>query len=172
MKLRELPTFISTMITEKTIDECIEILATEDTDFVQAMADDQPVLAGYLASEEIEAFTQEEVQYMYYLAVLCWMCFDHTYEELEEVDEDFLSQKEEQNWNRIESLRPNSLKNIIDRWIPEYEEPELLYHLEDALMLDEEDPEHPVTKIGQIPMFVTLLTVVDGLIEARKKMMV
>ena len=79
------------------------------------------MLAGYLASEEIEAFTQEEVQYMYYLAVMCWMCFDHTYEELEEVDEDFLSQKEEQNWNRIESLRPNSLKNIIDRWIPEYD---------------------------------------------------
>jgi len=160
------------MITEQTIDECIEILAKDDTDYLQAMADDQPVLAGFLASEEIEAFTQEEVQYMYYLAVLCWMCFDHTYPEIEEVDEDFLSQREEQNWNRVESLRPNTLKNIIDRWIPDYEEPELLYHLEDALMLDEEDPEHPVTKIGQIPMFVTLLTLVDGLIEARKRIMV
>lgn len=156
------------MISEKTIDECIEELANSDTDFIQALADDQPILSGYLASEDMEAFTKEEVEYIYYITVLCWMAFNKTYEDSIEIDENFLSEKDEQNWNRVEALRPANLKNLVDRWIPDYPEPEILYYLEDALTLDEEDPDHPVTKAGQIPMFVTLLTVVDGFIEVSK----
>lgn len=63
----------------------------------------QPVLAGFLTAEDHEAFTEEETQYLYYLAVLCWMCFDTTYEEMDELNEEDLSIREEQNWNRIET---------------------------------------------------------------------
>ncbi len=156
------------MISEQTIDTCIETLTNEDQDWMKSMAEAQPVVAGFLAAEDLDAFTRNEVQYLYYLAVLCWMCFDETYPEMVEIEEDYISLKEEQNWNRIDSLRPGSLKIIVDRWIPDYPEPEILYYLEDALMLDDEDPEHPVTKAGQIPLFATLLTLVDALIHASK----
>jgi hypothetical protein len=98
--------------------------------------------------------------------VVCWKCFDETYPDIAEIDEESLSLREEQNWNRIDSLRPASLKNIIDRVMQDYPEQELLFYLEDALQLDEEDDEQPVTKSGQIPMFVTLLTIIDMLSNA------
>ena len=52
--------------------------------------------------------------------------------------------------------------------MPDYVEQELLFYLEDALQIDAEDPEHPVTKSGQIPLFITLITLVDVLTEAAK----
>lgn len=154
------------MISESTIEKCIEEIAATDHDWFQLMAADQPIIAGYLSAEDHSAFTPEETQYLYYLAVLIWKCFDATYPSIDDLDEDDISMKEEQNWNRIDSLRPSSLKHIVDRWLQDYAEPELLYYLEDALILDEEDPDHPVTKVGQIPLFVTLLTMTDVLIGA------
>ncbi|MEP7321313.1 MAG: hypothetical protein ABI761_05315 [Saprospiraceae bacterium] len=155
------------MINEQTIEKCIEDIGNSDTDWLEAMSADQPVIAGFLAAEDHEAFTEAEIQYLYYIAVVCWKCFEETYTEIEEIDEESLSRREEQNWNRIDSLRPASLKIIIDRIMLDYPEQEVLYYLEDALQLDEEDPENPITKSGQIPMFVTLLTLVDMLSEAR-----
>ena len=110
------------MISEETIDRCIETIAEGSTDWLEVMSKQQPVLAGFLTAEDHEAFTEEETQYLYYLAVLCWMCFEQ----------------------------------------------ELLFYLEDALQIDAEDPEHPVTKSGQIPLFITLITLVDVLTEAAK----
>lgn len=149
------------MISELTIEKSIEEIAATDVDWFEIMSADQPVLAGFLSAEDHEAFTEGETQYLYYLAVVCWKSFDATYPEMPEIDEDALSLKEEQNWNRIDSLRPASLKNIVDRFMSDYPEQEILFYLEDGLQLDDEDPEHPVTKSGQIPMFVTLLTMVD-----------
>ncbi len=156
------------MISESTIDECIELLAKNETDYLQAMSDDQPVLAGYLNAEDIEAFTPEETQYLYYLAVLIWMCFNKTYPEIDEIEEETLSLREEQNWHRIQTLRPSTIKNIFDRILPESREQELLFYLEDALQIDDEDPEHPMTRPAQIPMLTTLITVVDVMTEASR----
>lgn len=155
------------MISEQTIEKSIAEIADSDTNWFEQMSEDQPVLASYLAAEDHEAFTDSETQYLYYLAVVCWKCFDSTYPEMSEVDEDSLSIREENNWNRIDSLRPAALKNIVDKYMPDYPEQELLFFLEDALQIDEEDDEHPVTKSGQIPMFVTLLTMVDMLTLAK-----
>ena len=156
------------MISEETIDRCIETIAEGSTDWLEVMSKQQPVLAGFLTAEDHEAFTEEETQYLYYLAVLCWMCFDITYEEMDELNEEDLSIREEQNWNRIDSMRPSSLQKIVDKLMPDYVEQELLFYLEDALQIDAEDPEHPVTKSGQIPLFITLITLVDVLTEAAK----
>lgn len=161
------PTFMR-MISEQTIDEVIQNLADADEDLFQQMADDQPLLAAYLAAEDHQAFTQEETQYLYYLALLCWLCFQRSYDTLDEIEEEALTMREEQNWNRIDMLRPAALKNIVDRWMPDYPEQELLFYLEDALQMDEEDPDHPVTKSGQIPLFVTLITIIDILSETAK----
>ena len=154
------------MIQEETIDACIELVADSQQDWLRLMSEKQPVLASYLTSEDHEAFSEGETQYLYYLAVMIWMCFDRTYPEMAEVDEETLALREEQNWNRVDSLRPASLKNIVDRIMPDYPEQELLFYLEDALQMDEEDPEHPVTRAGQIPLFVTLLSISDVLSEA------
>lgn len=154
------------MIHENTIDTCIELVAEGKEDWLRLMAEKQPVMASYLTAEDHEAFSEGETQYLYYLAVLIWMCFDRTYPEMVEIDEETLALREEQNWNRIDSLRPASLKSIVDRIMPDYPEQEMLFYLEDALQLDEEDPEHPVTKAGQIPLFVTLLSIADALSEA------
>ena len=154
------------MITEATIESCIEELARGNEDWLSHLADDQPVLSSYLIAEDHEAFSENETQYLYYLAVMCWMSFDRTYPELGEVDAETLAFREETNWNRVDSLRPTNLKNIIDRILPDYKEPEMLYYIEDALQIDEEDPEHPVTKTGQIPLFVTILSIIDVLIDA------
>lgn len=154
------------MISESTIENCMELLTQGEEDWLHAMSADQPVISSYLTAEDHEAFSEGETQYLYYLAVLCWMCFDHTYTDLGETDEGTLAMREEFNWNRVDALRPTNLKNIIDRILPDYKEPELLYYIEDALQIDEEDPEHPVTKVGQIPLFVTILSIIDALIEA------
>lgn len=154
------------MIDEITIEKCIEEIGNGDTNWFEAMAADQPVLAGFLAAEDHDAFTEAETQYLYYLAVVCWKSFDETYPDIAEIEEDSLSLREEQNWNRIDSLRPVSLRNIIDRVMQDYPEQELLFYIEDALQLDEEDDEQPVTKSGQIPMLVTLLTIIDMLSNA------
>jgi len=154
------------MISESTIETCIEVLTRGDEDWLKLLTEDQPVLSSYLISEDHEAFSEAETQYLYYLAVLCWMSFDRTYPELGEADAEALALREELNWNRVDSFRPTNLKNIIDRILPDYKEPELLYYIEDALQIDEEDPEHPVTKSGQIPLFITILSIIDVLIEA------
>ena len=70
------------------------------------------------------------------------MCFNKTYPEIDEIEET-LSLREEQNWHRIQTLRPSTIKNIFDRILPESREQELLFYLEDALQIDESpDPEH------------------------------
>jgi hypothetical protein len=157
------------MITENTIESCIEDLASGSEDWIEQLATDQPVLAGFLSAEDLQAFTPAETEYLYYLAVVCWLAFQKTYGDLDEIDEQAMALKEEQNWNRVDSLRPSGLKTLVDRWLPDYEEPEILYYLEDALALDPEDPDHPVTKFGQIPLFVSLLTLVDALIQVRRR---
>lgn len=162
---RELSYFCP-MITEETIESCIEVLSQGNEDWLSHLAEDQPMLSSYLIAEDHEAFSQGETQYLYYLAVMCWMCFDRTYPDLSEVDAEVLAFREETNWNRVDSFRPTHLKNIIDRILPDYKEAEMLYYIEDALQIDEEDPEHPVTKSGQIPLFITILSIIDALIEA------
>lgn len=155
------------IITEDIIDRVVERFDDSDAAYekaVTALEEEQPVLMGYLFSEEFEAFTQDEREYLLMLAIITWTSVKETGDEVPEITEQALAEAEEQNWAKLEGVPSKHFNDRLDVFFDGYAQEDLLAFLEDALAEDEEDS--IVTKEAREPIFVTLKSVVDCLTAA------
>ncbi len=154
-------------VTEDIIDQIVERFDDSDAAYEQAvetMEREQPVLMGYLFSEEFEAFTQDEKEYLLLLSTIIWQAMKESNSELAQVAEKAIADAEEANWTRLEGVNAQRFHERLDVFFDEYPQEDLLAFVEDALVDDEEDP--IVSKEAREAMFVTLKTVIDSLIQA------
>ncbi len=156
------------IISEDTLDQIVERFDDSDQAYVQAveqMESEQPVLLGYLFTDEFEAYTQDEKEYLLMLTTIIFTAIrDTNAGALPPVTVQALSAAEEQNWAKLEGISAKSFNERMDIFFEDYIQEELLAFVEDALADDDEDP--IVTKEAREPLFVTLKTIIDCLAQA------
>ncbi len=156
------------IVTEDILDSVVERFDDSDAAYesaVEALEQEQPVLLGYLFSEEFEAFTQEEKEYVLLLSTIIWSAIKEANGgTVAAVTEKALMEVEEQNWAKLEGITIPHFHERMDVFFDNYAQEDLLAFVEDALADDEEDP--MVTKEAREAIFVTLKTVIDCLAAA------
>lgn len=153
-------------VTEDIIDQIVERFDDSDAAYEQAvetMEREQPVLMGYLFSEEFDAFTQDEKEYLLLLSTIIWQAAKESNGELAQVSEKTIADAEEANWTKLEGVNGQRFHERLNVFFDEYPQEDLLAFVEDALVDDDEDP--IVSKEAREAMFVTLKTVIDSLIQ-------
>lgn len=151
-------------VSENMIDAVI--LELEEADFEQEVAilgEKQPVLLGYVLSEDFELLTNEEREWLLYLVLVVWKATEKVHGKIGPLSKNALETAEEANWERLESVTAKRFRDRMTPFFDNYDQEDLLAFVEDSLTEDEEDTEAVVTKEGREPMFVALKSVIDVL---------
>lgn len=151
-------------VSEDILDEIVDRFDDSDAAYeasVDAFHKEQPILFAYLFSEDFEAFTAEEREYMLMLSTIMHQAIVQVNGKRPEVNEKQLGDVEDHNWNLLQDVTTNNFNERLTVFFENYPQEDLLAFVEDALADDEEDP--IVTKEAREAMFVTLKTVIDCL---------
>ncbi len=149
-------------VSETVIDQVIDLLEVEPGAVEQAtqeMEREQPVLSAYFFSDSFDLFTQEERDYLQYLALVIWRASREVLGAIPAIDEEQISEAEDRNWERLEAVKSHIFRERAGVFFENYPQEDLLAFVEDALLDDDEDA--IVTKEGREAMFVTLKSVID-----------
>jgi hypothetical protein len=152
-----------TFIPETTIDKAAERLNEEEGAYETAVEDlrrQQPVLLSYLFSENFEAFTAREQEFLLYLALVIFRAAEQERGLLPAVTERQLSEVEEHNWGLLQGVSSSRFHERLDVFFQDSPQEDLLAFVEDALSDDSDDI---VTKEGREAMFVSLKSIIDCL---------
>ena len=154
--------FIMKLISENIIDSVAEKLDEgSDAAYDKACEDfskQQPAVYSYLFSEDIALLTEDEREYLLYLALIIWKSVLKVAKKMPVVTALRIDQAEEDNWALLEPVKSKRFSDKADVFFKKYPQEDLLAFVEDMLT-DDENSE--VTKEGREPMFVALKTVID-----------
>ncbi|TAK41221.1 MAG: hypothetical protein EPO28_08900 [Saprospiraceae bacterium] len=159
------------MISESTIESVIAQFERGETDYDNAaceFASRQPSLLSFLISEQEGALSEEEREFLFYLATVIWKSVELENPGLPAADSERISDAEEANWAILDASQKRSFREQLDLFFENYPEEDLLAFVEDALTIDEEDLEDEtfhLTSEGVEPMFISLKTMIDVLTE-------
>ncbi len=151
-------------VSEDVIDEIVlELEAADFEQEVAIMGEKQPVLLGYVLSEDFELLTNDERDWLLYLVLVLWKSIEKVYDNAEQIRKEDLEAADEANWERLEHVTAKRFRDRMTTFFEGYKQEDLLAFVEDNLTEDEEDTENVVTKEGREPMFVALKSVIDAL---------
>lgn len=158
------------MISEATIDKVLEKFENQAVDYEQAtreFAERQPALFSFLIGDNEGVFSQDEEDFLLYLALTIYKSVEHEREEdLPIIEENEINDAEEANWDLMESSKSNDFHERLDVFFQNSPEEDLMAFVEDAITgeAENEDGEtFTMTDEGREPMFVALKTVIDVL---------
>lgn len=155
--------FVSEEIIDKT---AAEIGASEDyfKNLLKGFQTQQPHIFAYVLSESFAILTQEEKEYLLYLTLVVWKSTTEVFPALTIIEERDLGEKEELSWKIYEETPAKTFRDKLTSFFENHSQEDLLAFAEDALVIDEEDDENPVTKEGRAPMFIALFAIIDCLV--------
>lgn len=148
-------------INEEQIDLASEQLETSEQAFVHSLEDlrqHQPIVFSFLLSENLEALTIPERDYMFYLLAILWQAVRDELPPGKTITEEALGEAEEQNWTLLQASKSKRFRERLDPFFEDYPQEDLLAFLEDAL-IDEE--EGLLTREGREPIFISLKSILD-----------
>lgn len=161
------------MIAEATIDKVLEKFESQAFDYEQAVQDfanQQPALFSYLIGDNEGVFSQDEEDFLLYLALTIYKSVEaEASEEMPTIGEDEITEAEEANWTLMESSKATDFSKRLDVFYEKSKEEDLMAFVEDAITgeAENEDGEtFTLTPEGREPMFVALKTVIDVLTAA------
>jgi hypothetical protein len=152
------------MISTEQIEKIFDKLSANEKQqekLLVSFAEKQPHIAAWLLGESFELLTEEEQDYLFFLGMVIFNAVSEHVAEPEEIDGDELREAEELNWQILEDSNKGSFSDRITIFFEDTEEEDLLAFIEDALVVEEDEPDGIVTKIGREPMFVALKTMAD-----------
>jgi hypothetical protein len=156
------------IINDTAIDAVIESLDTFEEIFDRHVDDfvkKQPVIASFLESENTGILSDEERDFLEYLALVIYKCVEKVHPNLPAVTEEQIGEAEEKNWDIMENSKGKSFSDKIDPFFENYKQEDLLAFVEDSLVYDPDDEEANLeflTDEGREPMFITLKTIIDA----------
>lgn len=157
-------------IPEGVIDAILDELGDSEelaNQHMDRFSEKQPVIMAYLCSEDFDVLSEEEHSYMLFLAMVVWMAVERQNPNQAEVDEDFIGDMDERNW---EQMNNNANMPVVDRlesFFGEENQQELIEFIIDAILEEDEDEEEDelIAPEAIDPVFVALKTVVDVLTQ-------
>lgn len=159
------------MITENTIDRVVELFENQALDYEKAMqefAAQQPALLAFLLSDQEGALTDDERDFMLYLAMVVWRSVSETAGACPSVSAQRVEAAEEMNWEKMEAVTSRKFRERLDVFFEKTPQEDLLAFVEDSLTTDiEEEEEWQITPEGREPIFIALKTMIDVLTESR-----
>jgi hypothetical protein len=155
-------------IPEGVIDAILDELGDSEelaNQHMDRFSEKQPVLMAYLCSEDFDVLSEEEHSYMLFLAMVVWMAVERQNPDQAEIDEDFIGDMDEHNWEIINSRASMPIADRLESFIGEDSPEELIEFLIDAILEEDEDEEEEelIAPEAIEPIFVALKTVVDVL---------
>ncbi len=156
-----------TFISEKIIDQVSERLEQTEGSYenlVEEMNEAQPALVAYLFSEAFSLLTEEEQNYMLYLAIIIWQSVQDVHPTIKEIDEETIVEKDEANWETMNQSNAKKFRDRLNAFFEKTPQEDLLAFAEDSLANTEDEDEF-LTEPGREMIFVGLKTVVDVLTE-------
>ena len=152
-------------ISEKIIDAVAEELDAQPENYeqlVQEFQDAQPQLMAFILSEDTLFLSPDERDYLLYLGLIIWETVRQQNPQLKEIDSETIGKAEDDNWEKLETVKAKSFRERMDVFFVKYPQEDLLAFVEDALIPDEDSP---ITKEGREPLFVALKTIIDVIAE-------
>ncbi len=158
------------MVTQSTIEAQFDLL--EDSDFTQdfaAFSEAQPYLAGYLATDDVDAFTDGEQSLLFLSVLVIYQSIAVTYGKPRVVLGEEIATEEENILEVLQAQESSIFRHRLDAFFDNTQEEDLLAFIEDMLTPEEEEVEDDeiVTKEGREPLFVLLATCMQVLLKAR-----
>lgn len=150
--------YISAEIIEAVADQIGENEAAFEK-LLKKFEAEQPAVFNYLFSEDVEAFTMDEQEWMLFVGLVIFGSVDQTGYEIAEIEENDLMDAEEKNWDLLQDSKATQFNERINPFFENYPQEDLLAFVEDMLTEDEED--NFITREGREPMFVVLKSIVD-----------
>ncbi|OAV43315.1 hypothetical protein [Lewinella sp. 4G2] len=150
------------MIQESTIERILTRLESGMDDYEQEikdLAESQPHVMAYIANEENEAFTEQELELLLFGTIVIYQSITDERTEPPVATPDQIQQAEEANYQVTNAIKGN-LRAKLDPFFSNTPEEELLAFAEDLVSDDETDG---ITKEAREPLFLSLKTVVDVL---------
>ena len=162
------------MITEAIIDKVLEKFESQTVDYeqaVRAFANRQPAIFSYLIGDNEGTFSQDEEDFLLYLALAIYTAVEDASEEedLPGIGEEEITEADEANWSLMESSKATDFQKRLDIFYETSPEEDIMAFVEDALTgeaANEEGEAFSITPEGREPMFVALKTVIDVLTAA------
>lgn len=157
------------MIPESTIEKVLEQFENQEVDFekaIQEFGGRQPAVLSFLMSGNEGVFSEDEQDFMLYLAVVIFKSVEAANGEPPKITPEEIADAEEANWSVMAESKGKMFRDRLDPFFENSPEEELLAFVEDALDMEAEDEfgeTFSLTPEGQEPMFVMLKTVIDVL---------
>lgn len=151
----------ATFVSEQLIDTVAEELGASEGAFavtLQEMEQHQPVLMGYLYSDNFDLFTEQEREFLLFLIIVVYESVKRGIGTPTVISEEQLSLAEERNWTLLQEAKGKGFHEKLDVFFQDTEQEDLLAFAEDGLS-DIEDGY--VTKEGREAVFVTVKSVID-----------
>ncbi len=150
-------------ISEQIIDSITDALDNQENSYDKAIGDmqaKQPILFSYLLSESFKLLTDEEREYLLYLALVIWKAVDAEVAAMTMLDSEKIEEVEERNWTLFNETSAKGFNDKLNVFFDKYPQEDLLAFVEDALVDDEDSF---VTKEGKELLFIGLRTTIDAL---------
>lgn len=155
-------------ISESTIDEVVLQLSISENAYQQVLErlqEAEPVLLGYLFSENFQVFTQSEKEYVLYLVLVIWQSINTQIQlPSSSVNEQSLSEAEEKNWNILQKVNARNFRDRLNVFFENYPQEDLLAFAEDALT---DDTDNLVTSEAREHLFIILKSIIDLLVRCK-----
>lgn len=159
-------------ISENLIEQAAELLNASEDNYERAIDEmrlAQPVLLSYLFTENFQAFTRREQEYLLYLMLVVWKAISLSGDKMPAVTEQQLSQVEDYNWELLQGVKAKGFHERLNVFFDGHPQEDLLAFIEDALSGEEEEEEEeegeapPATREGREAIFVSLKSAADCL---------
>ena len=149
-------------VSEDIINGVIQGMGDSHFDYAEAvlaLQKEQPVLLGYLFSENFKLIADKEQEFTLYLLIVIWLSCKEVNGTLPRVEVKAFEDMEELNWIAITAEKEHSFRKRLDVFFDGTEQEDILAFIEDAL-LDDGD-ETGVAPEAREPIFIYLKSIVD-----------
>jgi hypothetical protein len=158
------------MIPESIIEQVIEQFENETLDYALTMrefAGRQPAILAFLMAEQEGVLTEDEQDFLLYLATVIWKTVELSGTDMPKVTPGEISDAEEKNWEIFGQSKAPLFHERLDVFFENTVQEDLLAFVEDVLTIEDEEEEETdtfqITPEGREPMFIALKTVIDVL---------
>jgi hypothetical protein len=150
------------LISESVVQNILN--AYEDTnvfanDF-QLLADEQPLILGFISKEHTELLTEYENAILEFLSLVIYQSVKKASGKIPELNQETLEEQDELSWTEWSSHISKNIKTAFDHLFEITHQEDLLALVEDTL---QQDDDHDISSVGREIIAVSCFSLIEAL---------